>query len=145
MQLQNTKNQQQVTNLTIVQRLKACYHSNNNCRFTFNAILMFQSPKSCLARCLAHHNFFWILPHQNVMHTQEKVPMECDNEGIKLIKDQNQLELQKHNNTVGTNTRLYLPSQSFTQFYTYLKKLSNSACLPWQQLRIKNQTPKVTK
>jgi len=64
------------------------------------------------------------------MHTQEKVPMECDNEGTKLIIDQNQLEPQKYNNTEGTNTRLYLPSQSFSQFYTYLKKLTNSGCLP---------------
>lgn len=35
------KQMTEVLSLTIVQGLKACYHSNNDCWFTFNAILMF--------------------------------------------------------------------------------------------------------
>lgn len=50
-----------LTNLAMLQRLKACYHSNNDGRAARNPILMFQCPKSCFARCLAHHYFNWTL------------------------------------------------------------------------------------
>jgi len=46
------------TDLAILERLKACYNSNYNGGTPSNPIFVFQCPKICLARCLAHHNYF---------------------------------------------------------------------------------------
>lgn len=67
---QNHKARTELTNLTILQRLKACDHSNYNCWFSCNSILMFQCPKSCLGCSLAHHNYFWTLNGQLFLYTR---------------------------------------------------------------------------
>lgn len=46
------------TNLTELKRLKACYDSNNYGSPPCNSMFVFQCPESCLACCLAHHNYF---------------------------------------------------------------------------------------
>lgn len=46
-----------IFSLAILQRLKACYDSDYNGGTTSNPALVFQCTKSCLARCLAHHNY----------------------------------------------------------------------------------------
>ena len=47
-----------LTNLAILKRLKACYNSNYNGGTPSNPVFVFQCPKICLARSLAHHNYF---------------------------------------------------------------------------------------
>lgn len=58
----------EIFSLAVLERLKACYYSNNNGRAPCNPIFVFHCPKSCLARCLAYHNYF------QTLHYEEKKP-----------------------------------------------------------------------
>lgn len=70
--------------LAILKGLEACYNSNYYGGTPVDSILMFQSTKSCLTSCLAHHNYSFpnsdnSNSNQTTLLTEEKMKLKSNN------------------------------------------------------------------